>query len=88
MPNKVKVAPAIRTNDNLQTLYVDGAEIHRRNDGMHFIMFTAGLPEGTFEQCRFIIDAEHLHKIIDAMCDNSNYYPKKPVKSAKTKTRK
>jgi hypothetical protein len=88
MPNKPKVVPTIHTNDNLQTLYVDNAEVHRRDDGMHFVRFLAGLPEGVFEQSRIIIDAEHLHKIIDAMCSNSNYYPEKPVKPPKTKTRK
>ena len=86
MPNEPKVVPTIHTNDNLQTLYVDGAEIHKRTDGMHLIRFTALLPEGAFEQLRIIIDEEHLHKIIDAMCSNSNYYPEKPVKPEKTKT--
>jgi len=88
MPNKRNIVPTIRANDNLQTLYVDGAEIHKRNDGMHFIRFTAGLPEGTFEQFRIIIDAEHLHKIIDAMCSNANYYPEKPAKRKKAATQK
>ncbi len=87
MPNKRDVGSTTHTNDNLQTLYVDGAEIHRRNDGMHFIRFTANLPKGTFEQFRIIIDEVHFHNILDAMCHASNYYPEKPVKPEKTKSR-
>ena len=87
MPTKPNIVPTTHTNDNLQTLYVDGAEIRKRNDGMHFIRFTADLPEGKFEQFRIIIDEEHLRGILDIMCSVSNYYPEKPVKPEKTKTR-
>jgi hypothetical protein len=88
MSAKQKNAPVIHTNDNLQTLYVDGAAIHSRDDGMHFIKFLVGLPEGSFEQLRIMIDEEHLHNIIDAMCSNANYYPEKPAKRKKAATRK
>jgi hypothetical protein len=88
MPPKRDTGPTIHTNDNLQTLYVDGAEIRKRNDGMHFIRFTADLPEGKFEQFRIIVDEEHLQAILDIMCSVSNYYPEKPVKPKQAKTRK
>lgn len=88
MSDKPKVVPVIHKLDNLTTLYVDGVEVNRRNDGMHFIRFLADLPEGTFEQFRIIIDKERLRKIIDAMCENSDYYPTKPVGPEKTKTKK
>jgi hypothetical protein len=88
MPTKQKKVSTTHTNDNLQTLYVDGVEVSKREDGMYFIRFTTDLPAGTFEQFRVIADEDNLHGILDIICQVSDYYPKKSVKRKKTKTPK
>jgi hypothetical protein len=87
MPTKkANDLPRIIKNNNLTTLYVDNAQILSRKDGMYFIRYTANLPEGEVEQARLMTDKENLHDLLDTMCLDANYYPKKPMARIKRKS--
>lgn len=78
---QTKKTPALKgpqVNDSLPTLFIDGAVVRHRNDGVSFIRLTASLPDVNSEQARIMISDEDLRKIIDALCQSINYYPTKP----------
>lgn len=76
-----KSAPIIHQNENLPILYVDGAFVNHRDDGISYISLVAGLPEYNAEQLRFIVNDKRLKSIIDVLCNSLNYYPEKPKSS-------
>ena len=81
MPLAEKVTPQkTHINDDLPTLYVDDVATRRRNDGFHYLSFTTNLPHCIVEQVRLMIDEQHLHRIIDDLCQTANYFPAKPAK--------
>lgn len=85
MPTSKKVKPKeTYYNNTLPTLYVDGVDTRHRNDNMVYLSFTTNIPNLIVEQIRLMVDEEHLHYMIDDMCRNVNYFPKKPKRSRKT----
>lgn len=72
------VLQSFKTNDALATLFIDGVRINSRKDNLFLIRFTTNLPEGTYEQVRFMTDSIHLQKFIEALCRSSKYYPQQP----------
>lgn len=85
MPTKKKLALQQNNNlDVLPTLYIDGANIHSRKDGMHYIRLTVGLPDVVQEQARIMISDVHLRRIIDVFSKVTDYYPVKSNEDKKT----
>jgi len=78
MQTEPKVVPQINYNNNLPTIFIDGANIGLREDGVCFISFVANLPFGNMEQARIMTTTKNLKKIVDGICKNLNYYPMKP----------
>jgi len=79
MPTKKKATPQeIYINDALPTLYVDAITTAHRKDGFNYLSFATNIPDRIVEQVRLIIDDESLHRIIDDLCQTTNYYPEEP----------
>ena len=86
MPTKKEEIPKeIYINNNLPILYVDDVDTRHREDEMNYLSFTTNLPDQIVEQARLMIDDEHLHIIMDYLCNSSNYFPKKPRKKRSPK---
>ena len=89
MSTEVKTQPSppplpLQLKEALPTLYVDSISVNPRADGLYFVRFSAIIPEGVSEQCRFIIDKPRLDSIIDTLCQVADYYPDKPGKTIDT----
>jgi hypothetical protein len=81
MPSKKKAKPKeIYINNDLPILYVDAVDTRRREDGVNYLSFATNIPDRIVEQVRLIIDDESLQRIIDDLCQTTNYFPKKPSK--------
>lgn len=65
------------SNSTLNSLWVDGINVARRNDEICFVRLLANLPEGVSEQCRFMTTTPHLKEFINALCSSLDYFPKK-----------
>ncbi|HEX74565.1 MAG TPA: hypothetical protein G4N93_05380 [Dehalococcoidia bacterium] len=84
MPTKEEEIPKeIYINNNLPILYVDDVDTRHRQDGLNYLSFTTNIPDQVVEQVRLMIDDESLHRIIDDICRNINYYPERPSKTQK-----
>jgi len=70
----------IHTNPNMSTLFFDALNIGVRTDGLVLLRFLMSLPEGFFEQGRFVTSRKHILSIIDVLCRQMNHYPKKTGK--------
>ena len=68
----------IHINDDLPTLYVDSVHTRHREDGVNYLSFATAIPDRLVEQVRLIIDDASLQRIIDNLCQNTNYFPEKP----------
>ena len=84
MPTRKKDTPKeFYINNDLPILYVDDMDTRHRTDGMNYLSFTTNLPDQTVEQVRLMIDDEHLHNIIDDLCQSTDYFPKRKSKTEK-----
>lgn len=83
MPTSDEATPKeIYANNYLPILYIDDVDTHHRSDGVYYLSFTTNLPDLVVEQVRLIVDDEHLHYIIDDLCQTTNYFPKKPKRTS------
>jgi len=73
-------------NNNLPVLYVDDVDTRHREDGINYLSFTTNTPAMIVEQVRLMMNDKDLHKIIDALCITTEYYPKKPKRTSKAKS--
>ena len=84
MPNNKNTTDSkdkeIVLNNELPTIFIDGISIRVRNDNCALIRLLSTLPEGPYEQGRFIILDEDLRMIIQSLCESAEYYPPKPKK--------
>jgi len=86
MPTRKKATPKeTYINNNLSVLYVDDVDTRHREDGINYLSFTTNTPDLIVEQVRLMMNDEDLHKIIDALCITTEYYPKKPKRTSKAK---
>lgn len=83
MPTSKKTPPLkeIYINNNLPILYVDDVDTRHREDGINYLSFTTNLPDLVVEQVRLMVDDEHLHYIINDLCQSTNYFPERPSKA-------
>lgn len=85
MPAKNTAKPKeVYINNNLPILYVDAVDTRHREDGVNYLSFATNLPDRIVEQVRLITDDESLQRIIDDLCQTTNYFPKKPSKKGKS----
>ena len=81
MPARKKTTPKeTYINNDLPILYVDAVDTRHREDGVNYLSFATNTPDLIVEQVRLIIDDDSLHRIIDDLCQTTNYFPEKPSK--------
>ena len=74
MPEK-KEEIRIIANDMLPVVFADNLTVNKREDNIHLLRFLSSLPEGLKEQFRVMIPEASLHKMLDVLCQFSDYYP-------------
>lgn len=60
---------------NLKTIWIDNIFMAKRLDGVSIIRLSTHLPEGMFEQLRFMASEQSLKNFVDVICANLKYYP-------------
>lgn len=72
--------PQIHLRPDLPTLFTDRMQLTKRTDGNLIMSWQQLLPPGLFvEQSRIMVSAEHMRAVIDVLCQNTGYFPEKPV---------
>ncbi len=74
---KKKVQAQIHIDPSLKTIWIDNFHLAKRDDGINCFRLCTNLPEGTFEQGRFMTSDKNIKKLIDMLCANLDHYPKK-----------
>ena len=75
--------PEIIPNNALPTIFIDNLIASTRSDGLNYIRFTVGLPEGMKEEARMMIPADNLKRMLDVLCKQCDYFPVKQVPKGK-----
>ncbi len=65
-------------DQNYKTVWVDNLHMAVRDDGIACIRLSVGLPEGIFEQVRFMTSKDKLKEFVDVICSTIKYYPESP----------
>lgn len=77
---QTKRAPSPKEIKNVQSLppiFVDGAIVSSRSDSMYYIRFVTHLPDAVQVQTAIMTSELPLKRIIDVLCESTNYYPDK-----------
>ncbi len=74
----------LHIDTNLKNAWVDNIHLAVRDDGVSVVRLSTNLPEGLFEQLRFITTKKQLEEFADVICKTINYYPSKddPIKKS------
>ncbi len=75
-----KQAVELHVDRSLKNLWVDTLHLAGRKDNMCLIRLSTNLPEGLYEQVRFMTSKTLLKGFVDLICSTINYYPVKPQK--------
>jgi hypothetical protein len=67
----------LNIDPSLRTIWVDNIHVAKRLDGISCVRLSTHLPEGIFEQMRFMTSEDHLKNFVNAICHNLNYFPDK-----------
>lgn len=82
---KEKNISEVYLDPNLKIVWVDSFNIAKREDDLCYVRLCANLPEGLYEQSKFMTDTDSLKELAKSICSILNYYPTKPqTKSTKT----
>jgi len=73
--NTQKQTVQLILDPNLKTVWVDNIFMAKRLDGVSLIRLSTHLPEGMFEQLRFMASEQSLKNFVNAICANLEYYP-------------
>lgn len=60
---------------NLKTVWIDNIFMANRLDGVSIVRLSTHLPEGMYEQLRFMASEQSLKNFVDVICTNLKYYP-------------
>lgn len=71
-------------DDSLKPVWVDHINLAIREDDICAIRLSTNLPDGLYEQIRFMTNVKQLKEFIVRLCESTNFYPKK-VNSKKGK---
>ncbi len=85
--NKKQKTVEIHLDPTQKTVWVDNLHMAKRNDDINCVRLSADLPEGLFEQVRFMTSTKCLEEFVDIICSTINYYPikKQPEKAKPSK---
>lgn len=75
MPEKQTRHFEIIVDPNTKTLAVDSMQLATRSDGTNCIRLCIALPEGVYEQGRFMVSTENLKNFAKMICERLDYYP-------------
>lgn len=75
----------IFTDASLPTLFVDNLVLTVRSDDICLIRLLTALPENLKGEARIIVPKANLEKMLDVLCETSNYYPTPKKKGEKEK---
>jgi len=62
---------------NIKNVWVDNLHLAVRDDGICVVRLSTNLPEGLFEQVRFMTNKGQLEEFLEILCSTTNYYPSK-----------
>jgi len=76
--------PQLQDNDQLSYNFVDTFRVGVRSDGIIMIKFYLNTPDGpATEQARIVTTKDGIQKLLDVVCNVTNYYPEKKNISSK-----
>jgi hypothetical protein len=67
----------LHTDNSIRNIWVDNLHLAIRDDGVCVARLSASLPEGLFEQLRFVTNRSQLEEFTEILCATMNYYPQK-----------
>lgn len=67
----------LHIDSSLRSIWVDNLHMAVREDGVCVIRLSTNLPEGIFEQLRFMTNKSQLEEFVEILCSTMNYYPTK-----------
>ena len=65
----------IIANDSLKTIWIDDIFFAKRDDGICALKMTSNLPDGIFEQGRFMMSEDAVKRFVDMSCNYLKYTP-------------
>jgi len=68
-------AVELHIDTSLKNIWVDNLHLAVRDDGVCVARFSTNLPEGLFEQLRFMTSRSKLEEFVEIFCATMNYYP-------------
>ncbi len=85
--NKNQKIVELHIDNTLKNVWVDNIHMAVREDDISLVRFSTNLPEGLFEQLRFMTSRKRLIEFVDMICSTINYYPS-PAPSPDSKKEK
>jgi len=67
----------LQHDSSIKNVWVDNMHLAVRDDGVCLVRLSTTLPEGIFEQVRFMTNESQLKEFIEMLCSKTNYYPSK-----------
>ena len=68
---------------NLKNIWIDNLRLAVRDDDVCCVSLSTTLPEGIFEQIRFMTNKRQLKEFIEILCSTTNYYPNRKTEEEK-----
>jgi len=76
--NKGQKIVELHVDNSLKNTWVDNIHMAVRDDDISLVRLSTNLPEGLFEQLRFLTSKKRLIEFVDIICSTINYYPSAP----------
>ena len=86
--NKEKDITEIHLDPSLKTLWVDHFHMAEREDGVCCVRLSTNLPDGFYEQSRFMTNKKSIKEFVDIICASISYYPTKEKKISRKSSKK
>ena len=71
----------LHSDSSIRNIWVDNLHLAIRDDDICVVRFSTNLPEGIFEQLRFVTNREQLKEFVNILCATLDYYPSKEKSS-------
>lgn len=78
-PTNASQPPPFVGDMTIKSSWVDSFNIAVREDGVVMIRGFASLPEGHFEQMRFLTTRKNMEELVDILCGVMQYTPRPPA---------
>jgi hypothetical protein len=81
--DKKTVELELHVDTSIKNVWVDNLHMAVREDDVCVVRLSTYLPEGYFEQVRFMTNKNQLKDFIEILCSTINYYPDKNTSTNK-----